>query len=232
MEPISQIDNKPARHKKTFLYRPFTEERLKQMQMWMQNEKWDEVTHEASAHKKMAILQNILLTKYFKQFPETQKTITSDDEPFYTNKLKTLKRKKSREFHKKRKSEKWQKLNDDYNRELEMAKKSYYNKKIRKLRKTQSKYWSRELKKLTSFDQWKSDDLIVEEIKELSEEEQAEKIADKFAAVSQEFDEIVATDVDIPEFSKAEIPEISVQEVKENMDTSKSNVNNDIPARI
>ena len=66
MEPISQIDNKPARHKKTFLYRPFTEERLKQMQMWMQNEKWDEVTHEASAHKKMAILQNILLTKYFK----------------------------------------------------------------------------------------------------------------------------------------------------------------------
>ena len=113
-----------------------------------------------------------------------------------------------------------------------MAKKSYYNKKIRKLRKTQSKYWSRELKKLTSFDQWKSDDLIVEEIKELSEEEQAEKIADKFAAVSQEFDEIIATDVDIPEFSKAEIPEISVQEVKENMDTSKSNVNNDIPARI
>ena len=107
--------------------------------------------------------------------------------------------------------------------------------KENKTGKTQSKYWYREFKKLTSFDQFKSEDVIVEEIKELSEEEQAEKIADKFAAVSQEFDEIVATDVDIPEFSKAEIPVISVQEVKEaleSMDTNKSNVNNDVPARV
>ena len=36
MEPISQINNKPARTKKTFAYRPFTDERLQQMQHWLE----------------------------------------------------------------------------------------------------------------------------------------------------------------------------------------------------
>ena len=70
---------------------------------------------------------------------------------------------------------------------------------------------------------------------ELSEDKQAEKIADKFAAISQEYDEIDAKDILIPEFSKVDIPVITVEEVKEalkNMDENKSNVINDIPAKV
>ena len=134
-----------------------------------------------------------------------------------------------------RKSLRWEKINHEYKTELEKAKKVFYNKKIRKLRRTQSKYWYRELKKITSFDQLSNEDIIVDEIKELSAEEQAEKIADKFASVSQEFDAIETKDIEVPEFKNEDIPVISLEEVKEalkTMDTNKSNVNNDIPAKV
>ena len=235
MEPISQFNNKPVRSKKTFTYRPYTEDRLQQMSEWLQKEKWSQVAHEASAHKKMEVLQNILLNKYHEYFPEKLKTISSDDQPFYTDKLKRLKRKKSREYYKNRKSLRWEKINHEYKTELEKAKKVFYNKKIRKLRRTQSKYWYRELKKITSFDQLSNEDIIVDEIKELSAEEQAEKIADKFASVSQEFDAIETKDIEVPEFKNEDIPVISLEEVKEalkTLDTNKSNVNNDIPAKV
>ena len=183
----------------------------------------------------MELLQTILLDKYHEYFPQKVRIITSDDQPFYTHKLENLKRHKAREYHKHRKSEKWMKMDTEYKKELSKAKQSYYTKKIRKLKKTESKYWYRELKKLTSFDQMKPEELKVESIKDLTDEEQAEEIADKFAAISQEFDKLETEDVEVPDFIEADIPIVPVKEVKEaleRMDTNKSNVANDIPAKI
>ena len=36
MEPISQMNNKPSRTKRTFTFRPYTEEGLQQMQTWIE----------------------------------------------------------------------------------------------------------------------------------------------------------------------------------------------------
>ena len=86
-------------------------------------------------------------------FPEKSKTIACDDQPFYTSRLEKLKRKKSREYSKHRKSMKWNKLNLEYEFKLSIAKKHYYPKRIKGLKKVQPKHWYRELKKLTSYDQ-------------------------------------------------------------------------------
>ena len=114
MEPISQINNKSARTKKSFTYRPFTEDRLQKMCEWIEKESWGEVAHEQSAHVKMKVLQNILVNKYQECFPEKTRTISSDDQPFYTQKLENLKRRKSREFHKRRKTKKWITMDEEY----------------------------------------------------------------------------------------------------------------------
>ena len=215
MEPISQINNKPARTKKSFTYRPFTEDRLQKMREWIEKESWGEVAHEQSAHVKMKVLQNILVNKY--------------------QKLENLKRRKSREFHKRRKSNKWSKMNEEYEAELSKAKKNHYRKKVKRLRKVQSKYWYRELKKLTSFDQLKSEEIVVESIKELSDEEQAELIADNFAATSQEYDKLETEDIKVPDYSASDIPIVTEEDVinaLESMDANKSNVNNDVPLKI
>ena len=88
---------------------------------------------------------------------------------------------------------------------------------------------------MTSFDQQKSEDIIVESIKDLPDTEQAELIADKFSEVSLEYDKLKTEDIKIPEFCDSEIPQFTAEEVKAvlgNMDTNKSNVNGDVPAKI
>ena len=76
MEPLSVINNKPARTKREIVYRPFTDGRLHQMQQWIEKEDWSVVTHENSAHRKTEILQNLLLSKYYECFPKKEENHT------------------------------------------------------------------------------------------------------------------------------------------------------------
>ena len=235
MKPVSVMNNQPARTKKVINYRPYNSVREQQMQEWISKEGWSEVSHEISAHKKMYLLQEKLVSKYEEFFPEKERIITSDDQPFFSEKLGKMKRKKAREYGKNRKSSKWIKMNEEYETEIELAKKGYYTKKIKHLRKVDPKYWYRELKKLSSFDQFKAEEVIVEDIKDLDDKAQAELIADRFASVSQEYDKLKKEDIVVPDFSVDEIPRVSVDEVKEalaKMDANKSNVIDDVPAKI
>ena len=131
MTPISVLNNRPARIKKKLSFRPFNDERLKLMKEWVDKEDWSVVINEKSADKKMEILQNLLVSKYHEYFPEKSRIISSDDEPYYTAKLGKMKRKKCREYHKNRRSNKWKKLDDDYNDELENAKMRFLTTKSR-----------------------------------------------------------------------------------------------------
>ena len=100
------------------------------------------------------------------------------------------KRRKCREYGKNRRSKKWRTLKELYEKELSKAKKSFYRKKIKHLRTANPKQWHRELRKLTNFGHDSSEDIVIDDIKNLPKAEQAEIIADKFAEVSQEYDEI------------------------------------------
>ena len=62
--------------------------------------------------------------------------ISSDDQPFCTENLKRLKRLKSGEYHKNRRSVKWRDINKKYKHEVAKAKKNYYKKIIKSLKKT------------------------------------------------------------------------------------------------
>jgi hypothetical protein len=118
---------------------------------------------------------------------------------------------------------------------LKKAKHLFYNLKIKKLRKGNPKEWHRQLKKLTRFDQHQDDELTVENIKDFTNDEQVELIADKFAKVANEYDQPEKENIDIPAFTEEEIPVISEQDVEETiaaLDVTKSNVEGDVPAKI
>ena len=74
------------------------------------------------------------------------------------------------------------------------------------MRKTNPKKWYEALKKLTRYDQHKKEEIVVESIKENSDEKQAELIADSFSEVSLEYDSLNTEDISIPKFSENEIP--------------------------
>ena len=183
MSPISAINNRPARAYKKISWRPLSEEGMRSMQQWLCTQDWSEVSQEESAHKKAEIIQYKLLSKYEEYFPVKVKTVSSDDQPFVNEKLKRMKRKKCREYRKHRRSSKWKLLDVNYQNEVEKLKKGFYSKKIKNLRKCKPGKWHSELKKITSYDQQKSEEIIVESIKDLSISDQAELIADSFSAV-------------------------------------------------
>ena len=235
MKPISTVNNESAKQKRIITYRPFTPNSINRMKEWFDKQNWKEILNEESAHKKMELLQNLIMEKYEVFFPLKTKVITSDDQPFFSNKLRMMKRRKLREYTKNRRSKKWLKMNKEYKIEVEKSKKKYYSQKIKELGKSKPKHWYRELKRLTGFGQEKFEEVNVEQIKDLSPEAQVEKIADKFASVSQEYEALRTEDIIVPQFNASDIPIIKNEEVCETleaMDTNKSTVTGDIPAKI
>ena len=69
-------------------------------------------------------------------------------------------------------------MESKYQEELEKAKKNFYDSKVRKLRKGNPRQWHREFKRLTRSDQHGSEEVSIESIKEFTDDEQAEWIAD------------------------------------------------------
>ena len=71
---LSVINNKPARRNIKVTFRPINEQGMQKMQKWIESEDWSDVTCETSAHRKMEILQNLLVSKYYEYFPKKLET--------------------------------------------------------------------------------------------------------------------------------------------------------------
>ena len=184
------------------------------MQEWFEVEGLGKETHGKNVHEYANTIMNTLKEKTDEFFPFKTRKVSSDNQPFFCEKLVTLKRKKQREYNKHRKSEKWVRLNLQYNNKLDNAKKLYYKKEISKLKKSEPKKWFQWLKRLVSSDQANEQDIIVEEINHLPKEIQAERIADSFASISQEYEELKYSDINLPSFNREDIPIISVKSVE------------------
>ena len=233
--PINTINRKCANITKQIKFRPLSDIGMYKMEQWLKNENWNEVLQAECADVKASTLQNLLMTKFKDFFPEKVRVISNNDQPFFTNKLKRLKRKKIREYQKHRQSIKWKQLETKYQHELSKAKKDFYKKRIKALRKGKPGKWYSELKKLTNYEQTKSEDIIVDDIKDLEDLEQAEIIADKFSEVANEYQKLKTKDIEIPEYNEQDIPKFEEKEVESilnEMDTNKSNVNGDFPIKL
>ena len=235
MEPISTINNKPARTTRMITVRPMKQSGIDLFGQWLNNQTWEEVLKAETVDEKAELLQTILMEKVDEFLPLKKRKISSDDQPFCTEEMKRLKRLKGREFHKNRRSLKWRELNDKYNKEVSKAKKSYYKNIIKDLKSSKTSQWYSKLKKLCSYDQHKSDPVIVESIKHLSDQDQAEAIADKFSKVSQEYAPLIKEEIDVPEYDEKSIPQflpIDVQRHLERVKENKAVPPGDIPSKL
>ena len=235
MEPISVINNKPARTTREVTVRPLKQSGIDLLEKWLNQQTWEEVINAKTVDEKSEIFQTMLIQKIDEFLPEVKRKISSDDQPFCSEKMKRLKRQKSREYRKNRKSSKWQKLEINYKKEVSVAKKSYYKNIVKDLRMSNPGRWYSILKRICSYDQKKSDPVIVESIKHLSSKEQAEKIADKFSKVSQEYEPLKTDDIEVPKFDIEDIPFFTPKQVKKQLlklKTNKAVPPGDIPPKL
>ena len=235
MKPITTLNNKPCRTYQTIKVRPLTKSGVYQFRSWIQEQDWKDVIEEQSVDKKAENLHNIIMNKLNEVCPEKDRKISSDDDPWYTEKLKKLQRKKSRSFRKNRNSEKYKKLRKLYDTEVIKAKKEFKKKSIDDVLTAKSAQWYSKLKRITNYAQEKSDKIEVDEISHLSAQSQAEAIADSFSAISNEYEPINKDDIDIQSFPKSSIPQFKphiVMKYLQNIKTDRSTAPGDIPARI
>ena len=235
MEPINSLNNKCARITRNILVRPLKQSGIDLFKYWLNSQSWKEVFEASTVDDKAEVFQNLLLTKLNEVLPMKKKKVSSVDQPFCSNEMKRLKRLKCREYRKNRCSEKWRDLNQRYQKEVLKAKRQYYKKIIKDLKTSNTSQWYSKLKRLCAYDQQKFEPLIVESLKHLSDDKQAEEIADKFARVSQEYEPLKKEDIEIPKFETKSVPKFSPKDVQKHLEeikTKKSVPPGDIPPQL
>ena len=146
-----------------------------------------------------------------------------------------MSRKKRREYDKNWKSPKWKTLEDLFNTKCEIATITYYENIVSELKNSNPGQWYSKLKRMTSHDQLKSEQVIVENISNLSDKEQVEIIADSFSRVSNQYEPIDPEKICLRPENEKPTPKFEAHQVFEylkRIKTNTSTVKNDIPAKI
>ena len=234
-KPINVINNIPLRRKRNITSRPITESGLNLFQLWIQEQTWDENKDTCSVNTKANLLHETLVTQVKLCFPEKTSKHTSDDAPWCNDKVKRLKRKKSREYNKHRRSQKWFDLEENYKLALNQAKRKYYKYIVDDLKQSHPSQWYSKLKRICSYDQEKHEEIICEEINHLTDSEQAEKILEHFAGPRNKYSELNPCDIQVPFFQENSVPQFPqkvVSDVLKELKLKKAVPPGDIPTVI
>ena len=233
--PINILENKCSRQTRFVTVRPFPQSGMNKFKDWLVDQNWQEVYDAKSAHEKATIFQEMLVSKMAEIFPLKVRKLHSDDQPWMTHKIKLLDRKRKRLYSKERRSENWRKLDTEFKKEVKIAKSQFYKQAVADLKQKKPSQWYSCLKRLTSYDQHKLDEPIVDEISHLPDQEQAEIIASKFAAVQNEYEAVQNDDISIPPFVSSEVPQFRPSQVwfaLSRLDAKKATVTGDFPAKL
>ena len=148
--------------------------------------------------------------------------------------MKKLDRKRKRIYRKQRRSEQWKSLDKHFKSQVKCAKESFYKEMIADLRKKNPSQWYSSLKRISGYDQ-KSEKVIIAEIFDQTDQEQAEAIADYFSSIPNEYDALQDDDIKVPMFTKNQVLQFHPSQVwlyLTKVKTNKATVRGDLPARL
>ena len=234
MKPISSIDPKLKETKKV-KFRPLPESGLAEFGTWLRSQTWESVFSAETAHEKAENMQKLIMYGVDKYLPEKCVKVSSDDQPWYNDRLKRLARKIKREYFKHKKSDKWVSMRTEYLRKCDIAKASYYENIVKDLKVSRPSQWYSKLKRMSSQNQSKSDNPVVLSIKDLPNQTQAEIIADEFCTISNMYFPLEKDDITEKSTNNLPFPNMTPyfvhQQIKK-IKTGSATIKGDIPAKI
>ena len=245
--PLTQDNVGRFRDFITRKYRPLPQSSITEFGRWICSEDWLGVTEQVNPTQQVEAFQNIVNTKLDTIFPQkTVKINPTLDKPFYTAELKKLDRQVKREYRRHFRSDKYWRLKDFYDRKYKKAAEEYLEKNVRSLKEDDPGRAYQSLKKLGAQPGDCSDEGSFTLLSHLEEnfttQESAEKIAEHFAKISQEFPPLglnllpdnVKAKITAP-LNPTEVPEISDYDLYRAIRKSKkprSQVPGDLPRRL
>ena len=140
------ILRKPNYSKKTI--RPFPDSGISEFDRWILNEDFNKVFEATDATQKVEALQNILSTKVQDIFPEKSVKMFHSDKEWMNSELRILRRQKSREYYRNKKSKKFLELQSKYQKIKDRNTKLYIQNEIECLKSLNLKEFFSIIKKI------------------------------------------------------------------------------------
>ena len=234
-EPLGALQQIQARKYRTLETRPIDFSGLQKFSSWIENYNWTTFYKSNGANNKAYILQNLLLEKYYEYFPVKVIKLSGDDKPWFNQELKQLDRRQKREYYKHNKSNHWKELNKIFLEKCKKAKEYYYKNIVEDLKESDSRKWHSKLKRMTGQEKVKQHNILVEDLIGFSDQEQADKIAEHYASISNKYDAIKPEEF-IEYLNPPNCPPIiepmKVYKVIEGMNKKAATVPGDIPMKL
>ena len=114
MRPVDMINNLPARTWRTVRVRPLPESCLAALEEDLMLENWSRVLSASTADMKADIFHEVAIAIIDKHVHERVRKISNDDQDWFTEQLMNLDRKRRREFHVNRGSDRYLMLHNEY----------------------------------------------------------------------------------------------------------------------
>ena len=154
-------------------------------------ENWEDIKNEDTTSEQDEAFQKVLLKMLDKTCPEKTVRLRTEDKPFITREIKILDRQRRREYNKRGKTWKYVELNERYLRKLKSATQEFLDKTVRTLMESAPGKAYSILKRLGAQpgDQVDASSFVIQDHISLglTAAESADRIAQKFAEISQEF---------------------------------------------
>ena len=187
LAPKSNAQYKVERRKKTIKTRPIPESQLLNFEKDLANYPWDVVFEGKSPDEQAWVFHSFLRSQLDRYFPEKCTKISNLDRKWMSPTLKQLHRKMQREYHHHRKSEKYKILKSKFKTMKRKAVKAFYSEFVSELKLSDPGKWYAMAKKIGAVDQMNEGEVKVESLSALNNLQCAEKIAEHFAAISNEY---------------------------------------------
>ena len=235
MQPLTKTRQIQPRIYKSIKTGPINVDGLRKFSKWVENCDWSAIYECSDANKKAEIFQALLLEKFEECFPLKIIKVSNDDKPWFTSDLKTLDRRRKREFFKNQKSEHWMSLNKLFLERSKAAKAKYYEDMVCDLKESNPRQWHSKLKRMSGQEVQKQEEDKIEHFEGCTPQEQAELIANYYAEIATQYDELRSED--FPDYTKHSFspPTINpwkVYKVIESLNKKATTVPGDVPVKI
>ena len=234
-KPIDDITTSRNKYR-TIKFRPLPQSGIDQFENWIKDQNWSEIFDLETAHLKAEKLQSMLLTQIDDCLPEKTLKVNDNDKPWVNFQVKRIDRQRKKEYSKHKRSKKWKYLDELFNQKSVEAMESYYTNIVEDLKTSNVGKWYSKLKRMSTDDRTKCDQVNVLSLNDLLKEEQAEKIADSFAQVSHEYEPLKTADIDVNQAKNNKaFPWITRDQICDKitkMKTKTSTVVDDIPWKL
>ena len=237
-QPLSDCPVPEPRRYQTVEYRPVPESGLARYREWLVKHDWSDLYKSQNIDFKAEYFQKTLTDKFHEIFPVKIMKSSADDQPWFNLDLKNKDRARKREFFKNQKSSKWKKLNLEFLNAVKKAKVSYRENIVDDLKTTHPSQWYSKFRRMSGVQKNQNGPIFVEDINELSEQEQAQKIADFFSSTRNLYKRV--ENEDFPEHSDPKnqnfeenlVTPGKIQDVIKNLNQKSSCIFDDVPMRV